>query len=143
MKMMEPLKKLIKQATAQIDRERELFASQLKITGVQMSVIDFLSNHKNYIASQNEIEHEFNIQRSTTTIMLQRMEKRGLIIRIDNDKDKRKKQAQLTEKSLKLVPRIKQYMKQDNQEVVHNLSTAEIDVIASFLQDIRDGRAND
>lgn len=140
---MEPLKKLIKQATAQIDRERELFASQLKITGVQMSVIDFLSNHKNYIASQNEIEHEFNIQRSTTTIMLQRMEKRGLIIRIDDDKDKRKKQAQLTEKSLKLVPRIKQYMKQDNQEVVHNLSTAEIDVITSFLQDIRDGRAND
>lgn len=140
---MEPLKKLIKQATAQIDRERELFASQLKITGVQMSVIDFLSNHKNYIASQNEIEHEFNIQRSTTTIMLQRMEKRGLIIRIDDDKDKRKKQAQLTEKSLKLVPRIKQYMKQDNQEVVRNLSSAEIDVITSFLQDIRDGRAND
>lgn len=141
--MMEPLKKLIKQATAQIDRERELFASQLKITGVQMSVIDFLSNHKNYIASQNEIEHEFNIQRSTTTIMLQRMEKRGLIIRINDDKDKRKKQAKLTEKSLKLVPKIKQYMKQDNEEVVRNLSSAEIDVITSFLQDIRDGRAND
>lgn len=141
--MVEPLKKLIKQATAQIDRERELFASQLKITGVQMSAIDFLSNHKNYIASQNEIEHEFNIQRSTTTIMLQRMEKRGLIIRINDDKDKRKKQAQLTEKSLKLVPKIKQYMKQDNQEVVHNLSNTEIDTITSFLQDIRDGRAND
>lgn len=140
---MEPLKKLIKQATAQIDRERELFASQLKITGVQMSVIDFLSNHKNYIASQNEIEHEFNIQRSTTTIMLQRMEKRGLIIRINDDKDKRKKQVKLTEKSLKLVPKIKQYMKQDNEEVVRNLSSAEIDVITSFLQDIRDGRAND
>lgn len=141
--MMEPLKKLIKQATAQIDRERELFASQLKITGVQMSVIDFLSNHKNYIASQNEIEHEFNIQRSTTTIMLQRMEKRGLIIRINDDKDKRKKQAQLTEKSLQLVPKIKQYMKQDNEEVVRNLSSAEIDVITSILEDIRDGRAND
>lgn len=141
--MMEPLKKLIKQATAQIDRERELFASQLKITGVQMSVIDFLSNHKNYVASQNEIEHEFNIQRSTTTIMLQRMEKRGLIIRINDDKDKRKKRAQLTEKSLKLVPKIKQYMKQDNEEVVRNLSSAEIDIITSFLQDIRDGRAND
>lgn len=140
---MEPLKKLIKQATAQIDRERELFASQLKITGVQMSVIDFLSNHKNYIASQNEIEHEFNIQRSTTTIMLQRMEKRGLIIRINDDKDKRKKQVKLTEKSLKLVPKIKQYMKQDNEEVVRNLSSAEIDVITSFLQNIRDGRAND
>ncbi len=140
---MEPLKKLIKQATAQIDRERELFASQLKITGVQMSVIDFLSNHKNYVASQNEIEHEFNIQRSTTTIMLQRMEKRGLIIRINDDKDKRKKRAQLTEKSLKLVPKIKQYMKQDNEEVVRNLSSAEIDIITSFLQDIRDGRAND
>ena len=88
---METLKKLIKQATTQIDRERENFANSLGVTGVQMSVIDFLSNHQNNLASQNEIEHEFNIKRSTTTIMLQRMEKRGLIVRVDDPKDKRKK----------------------------------------------------
>lgn len=140
---METLKKLIKQATTQIDRERENFANSLGVTGVQMSVIDFLSNHQNNLASQNEIEHEFNIKRSTTTIMLQRMEKRGLIVRVDDPKDKRKKQAQLTESALKIVPKIRQYMKQDNEEVSDNLSMKDVNTITAFLRSIKEGKAND
>ena len=140
---METLKKLIKQATTQIDREREYFANSLGVTGVQMSVIDFLSNHQNNLASQNEIEHEFNIKRSTTTIMLQRMEKRGLIVRVDDPKDKRKKQAQLTESALKIVPKIRQYMKQDNEEVLDNLSMKDVNTITAFLRGIKEGKAND
>ena len=140
---METLKKLIKQATTQIDRERENFANSLSVTGVQMSVIDFLSNHQNNLASQNEIEHEFNIKRSTTTIMLQRMEKRGLIVRVDDPKDKRKKQAQLTESALKIVPKIRQYMKQDNEEVLDNLSMKDVNTITAFLRGIKEGKAND
>ena len=140
---METLKKLIKQATTQIDRERENFANSLGVTGVQMSVIDFLSNHHNNLASQNEIEHEFNIKRSTTTIMLQRMEKRGLIVRVDDPKDKRKKQAQLTESALKIVPKIRQYMKQDNEEVLDNLSMKDVNTITAFLRSIKEGKAND
>ena len=140
---METLKKLINQATTQIDRERENFANSLGVTGVQMSVIDFLSNHQNNLASQNEIEHEFNIKRSTTTIMLQRMEKRGLIVRVDDPKDKRKKQAQLTESALKIVPKIRQYMKQDNEEVLDNLSMKDVNTITAFLRSIKEGKAND
>ena len=140
---METLKKLIKQATTQIDRERENFANSLGVTGVQMSVIDFLSNHQNNLASQNEIEHEFNIKRSTTTIMLQRMEKRGLIVRVDDPKDKRKKQAQLTESALKIGPKIRQYMKQDNEEVLDNLSMKDVNTITAFLRGIKEGKAND
>ena len=140
---METLKKLIKQATTQIDRERENFANSLGVTGVQMSVIDFLSNHQNNLASQNEIEHEFNIKRSTTTIMLQRMEKRGLIVRVDDPKHKRKKQAQLTESALKIVPKIRQYMKQDNEEVLDNLSMKDVNTITAFLRGIKEGKAND
>ena len=138
---METLKKLIKQATTQIDRERENFANSLGVTGVQMSVIDFLSNHQNNLASQNE--SEFNIKRSTTTIMLQRMEKRGLIVRVDDPKDKRKKQAQLTESALKIVPKIRQYMKQDNEEVLDNLSMKDVNTITAFLRSIKEGKAND
>lgn len=45
---MEPIKKLVKQATTQIERERNHFAASLNITGTQMSVIDFLSNMPNF-----------------------------------------------------------------------------------------------
>ena len=59
---MEPIKKLVKQAITQIERERDHFATSLNITGTQMSVIDYLSNMPNYTASQNEIEQEFDIR---------------------------------------------------------------------------------
>ena len=94
---MEPIKKLVKQAITQIERERDHFATSLNITGTQMSVFDYLSNMPNYTASQNEIEQEFDIRRSTTTIMVQRMEKRGLIERIASPDDKRQKLVKLTQ----------------------------------------------
>ena len=75
--------------------------------------------------------------------MLQRMEKHGLIIRVNDPKDKRKKQAQLTESALRIVPKIRQYMKQDNEEVLGNLSMKDVNIITAFLKNIKEGKAND
>lgn len=137
--MKEPIKKLIKQASTQIDREREHFASGLGITGVQMSVIDFLANQKNQAADQRAIEHEFNIQRSTTTVMLQRMEKRQLIERIIDPHDKRKKKVKLTAKALALVKKIRTYIKQDDEKVISNFSNEELNTIKRLLKMIKSG----
>ena len=81
---MEPIKKVIKQSSVQIDRERETFANTLGITGVQMTTLDFISNHQNQTVSQHEIEKELDLKRSTVTIMIQRMEKRDLVKRVTN-----------------------------------------------------------
>ena len=71
------------------------------------------------------------------------MEKHGLIIRVNDPKDKRKKQAQLTESALRIVPKIRQYMKQDNEEVLGNLSMKDVNIITAFLKNIKEGKAND
>lgn len=102
--IMEPIKKLIKQAATQIDRECEKFANTLGITGVQMSVLDFISNQSDYFVSQHSLEEEFNLRRSTVTIMIRRMEKRDLVKRLDDKNDKRKKLITLTSKSINLIP---------------------------------------
>lgn len=136
---MEPIKKIVHQASTQIDRERDNFAATLGITGTQMSVIDFLSNQVDYLASQNDIEHEFDIQRSTTTIMLQRMEKHGLIKRVINKKDRRKKQVQLTDKSQDLVNQIHQYMKNDDLKFRQNFSKEELAITRKVLERIKNG----
>lgn len=136
---MEPIKKIVKQASTQIDRERDHFAASLDITGTQMSAIDFLSNKPNYLASQNEIEQEFGIRRSTTTIMLQRMEKRGLIKRISSPSDKRQKLVQLTEKAQALVEKIHAYMKQDDLKVRANFTDEELEITRKVLEFIKNG----
>ena len=136
---MEPIKKLVKQATTQIERERDHFAVSLNITGTQMSVIDFLSNMLNYTASQNEIEQEFDIRRSTTTIMVQRMEKRGLIERIASPDDKRQKLVKLTQKAQALVPKIHEYMKQDDLKLRANFTDEELEITRKVLNVIKNG----
>ena len=132
---MEPIKKLVKQAITQIERERDHFATSLNITGTQMSVIDYLSNMPNYTASQNEIEQEFDIRRSTTTIMVQRMEKRGLIERIASPDDKRQKLVKLTQKAQK----IHEYMKQDDLKLRANFTDEELEITRKVLNVIKNG----
>lgn len=140
---MEPIKKLIKQASVQIDRDRERFANSLGITGVQMSVIDFLANCQNPAVDQQVIEHEFGIKRSTTTVMLQRMEKRGLVYRVDDSKDKRKKIVKLTPKSLSLVNEIKKYITNDDLQTRAKLTSEDIIAITKILNLIKAGNVNE
>lgn len=140
---MEPVKKLIKQAGVTIDRFRNEQAMQLGITGVQFSVIDFLAHQENNAASQTAIENEFEIKRSTTTIMLQRMEKHDLIQRISDSHDKRKKMVQLTDKSLLLVPQIKQMIANDDLDLLKFFSKEEIETTKKVLNFIRKGTMNE
>ena len=136
---MGPLKKLVKQAATQVDRERDRFAATLGITGTQMSIIDFLSNQKANTAGQKAIEGEFAIQRSTTSIILNRMVQHQLVRRIPDPGDKRRKQVQLTPKALSLIQQIKQHMRQDDLHLRQNLAPQEEQIIKRFLQQIIQG----
>lgn len=140
---MEPVKKLIKQAGVTIDHSRNEQAKRLGITGVQFSVIDFLVHQDNNAASQSAIENEFEIQRSTTTIMLQRMEKHDLIRRIIDPHDKRKKMVQLTDKSLSLAPKIRQMIAEDDVDLLKYFSKEEITTTKKVLNFIRKGTINE
>ena len=91
--------RLLKQANNNMMRHFDHFAKRFGLTGNQMAVIDFLMNHAEEEIFQRDIEHEFNIQRSTTTVLLQRMEKKGLIERHTSSKDARQKAVTLTDKA--------------------------------------------
>ena len=69
--------RLLKQANNNMMRHFDQFARQYDLTGNQMAVIDFITNYADQEVFQRDIEHEFEIQRSTTTVLLQRMEKKG------------------------------------------------------------------
>ena len=91
----EAIGRLLKVASNQMSREFDNFAIQFDLTGQQMSILDFLGNQSEEDSgkeiSQTMIELEFNIRRSTTTEILQRMEKRQLIKRKASPTDARSK----------------------------------------------------
>lgn len=133
---MEPIKKIITQANTQINHERDQFARTLGITGIQMSVIDFIGNNKRQV-SQQAIEQEFGIRRSTTTIMIKRMENHRLVEQVADPNDKRKKLVKLLPKAIKLIEPIKKFMKNDDLQIRQKFSDEELAITRKVLTYIR------
>ncbi|MCI6270952.1 MAG: MarR family transcriptional regulator [Lactobacillus delbrueckii] len=131
---MEPIRKLIKQAAKGIDQHSCDFAKEMKLTRAQMATIDFLGKQPGQMVKQRVIEEEFAIKRSTTTIMLQRMEKRGLVSRLPDPADKRQKLVKLTDEAKDLLPGIHEEIKDDDLELLDHFSQADLDTVRRFLK---------
>lgn len=104
-----------------------------------MNIIDYLSRQENMAANQQAIENEFNIRRSTTTIILQRMEKRHLVQRIIDPHDRRKRQVQLTSSAQQLVPTVHAYIDSQEKRLTAAFSPAELATVAPVLRYIGEG----
>lgn len=100
--------KLLKKATNQMNKAMDAYAKQFGITGMQMSFIDYLNEHPDSL--QRDLEAEFNIQRSTATVALQRMEARELVVRKPAPRDARQKTVTLTAKAQGLSQRVAAYI---------------------------------
>lgn len=133
---MKNIGQLIKSAHNTLSNDINHFASQYGLTGTQMSVIDFIARHDHQQVSQRAIEDEFNIRRSTTTTILQRMSKRQLITRSSSVTDRRQKIVQLSPQGAKLVPIVQRYIADHDQHLLANYSKEEIQLFRKMLVEI-------
>lgn len=129
--------RLLKQANNNMMRHFDQFAKQFGLTGNQMAVIDFIMNHEKQEIFQRDIEHEFNIQRSTTTVLLQRMEKKGLIERHTSSKDARQKAVVLTDKAVNIASACQVYLRAEEEEFAQQFSAEEREIFLNILQHYR------
>ncbi|MBM6697171.1 MarR family transcriptional regulator [Streptococcus alactolyticus] len=125
--------RLVKKASNQLGRELDQFAKPFDLTGMQMSIIDFISYGLKEEYFQQDIEKEFNIQRSTTTVLLQRMEKKELIYRQVSQKDARQKSVHLTQKAQDLVAECRSYFQLQEKELEERFSEDEIAIFEKIL----------
>ncbi|MBF7094386.1 winged helix-turn-helix transcriptional regulator [Streptococcus sp. HF-1907] len=125
--------RLLKQASNQMGRRFDYFAKKNNLTGTQMSVIDFLSRQEKEDYFQRDIEREFNIQRSTTTVLLQRMETKGLISRTVSKKDARQKSVILTDKAKSLAQISQDYLEKENEDLHRRFSVDELNTFKAIL----------
>ena len=141
-KQMVNIGRLIKRAEVSLVRQMNDFARQNGLTGTQMNIIDYLSRQEKMAADQKAIENEFNIRRSTTTIVLQRMEKRQLVQRIIDPRDRRRRQVQLTDNARQLIPEVHAYINGQEQRLRKHFSEGELAAVTRVLQYIEIGRAS-
>ncbi|MBB1080368.1 winged helix-turn-helix transcriptional regulator [Limosilactobacillus sp. STM2_1] len=128
--------RLIKLANNKMNQEMNTFAHQYGLTGTQMSIIDFLTHFPGNSCDQHQIESEFGIKRSTTTVLLQRMAKKNLITRTSSLVDHRQKVVTLATDGKKLAPLVSQYLKEYEAKIKVAFSKHDITVVEQFLTSI-------
>lgn len=124
--------RLLKVAARQLTKNFDDFARQYGLTSTQMSIIDHLGR-KNEEVLQRDLEIEFNIRRSTATLILQRMEKKYLIKRTASQTDARQRAVILTFKGKKLVRKISEYMQLQQEKLQQHFSNTEIVLFEEIL----------
>ncbi|NVO89087.1 winged helix-turn-helix transcriptional regulator [Lactobacillus rhamnosus] len=126
---------LVKKLNNDLQRYADREAKQLGLTQVQMSIIDFLARQgTKRPLYQTDVEHEFNIQKSSATALLQLMERKELIVRVPSKQDGRYKAIQLTEKSQKVAAYIRHFFDQNDAFLRNELGGNEEVVVTALKQ---------
>ncbi|MDF7672225.1 MarR family winged helix-turn-helix transcriptional regulator [Lactobacillus sp. ESL0701] len=90
----------LQRAQNTFNRNVDRYARTIGLTGTQMVIIQFLSAvPKEKKVYQKDIEHEFNIRKSTATNILKLLEHKDLITKKVNERDSRLKEIILTPKA--------------------------------------------
>lgn len=112
-------------------------AGDCSLSFMQVKILGYLYRHKDIPMYQKDIEKKFKIRRSTSSGILQTMEKNNLIKRIGSDEDARSKRINLTEKSLSKGDKIKSKMMEFEKMLRKNVTKEEIDVFFNVIKKIK------
>ncbi len=108
------------------------------LTVSQAYVIDFIiMKGENQEIFQKDLEKEFDLKRSSISLMLNNMEKNNLIKRVAVSEDARLKQIILTDKSRKLYEEISKAIDSIENKLCENITPEEVKVFQIVLDKIR------
>ncbi|WP_127848776.1 MarR family winged helix-turn-helix transcriptional regulator [Lacticaseibacillus hulanensis] len=123
----------LNQTAHEMNRAIDTFAHTLGTTGVQLSILDFVATTTS-APIQRDVEREFNIQRPTATVLLQRMVRDGLIVRTPSADDARQKLIELTPRGRELAAHAAKFIGKQQAAVTNHFSTAELATFENVLE---------
>ncbi|KRQ88055.1 putative HTH-type transcriptional regulator YusO [Caloramator mitchellensis] len=98
--------------------------------------------YKNNGQSQRELAEKLHIKPATTTVMLTRLEKAGLVTRKQDELDQRISRVYLTDKGMEVCEVLKKVMGDLNEECFGNFSDDEKELLRNLLQKMADNLSN-
>lgn len=108
-----------------------------EISGIQGPMLGYLSRHSGEKdIFQRDIEKEFNIRRSTATVMLQHLEQKGYIVREPVKQDARLKRIVLTDKAVKADQAIRTQVSAFNEGLEAGITPEEKEAFFKVLDKI-------
>lgn len=109
-----------------------------ELKGMQGALLGYVSEHEGAgDVFQKDLEREFNVRRSTATVMLQKLEQKGYIVREQLDSDARLKKILLTDKAKKANQEIQTLIADFNDEVERGITKEERENFFRVLDKVR------
>lgn len=111
-----------------------------KITHTQLFLLNYINmcNEKGEMAFQKDIEHIFEIRRSTVSELLNTMEKNGFIKRVDSDRESKLKQIVLDTDGTLLVKEFKTHIKEIHNQIIKNISKEDLEIFSNVIKKIKE-----
>lgn len=105
---------------------------------LQGAIINYLYENKKEEIFQKDLENKFNISKAAISDVLNTMEKKEMIERIQSDKDARCKRIILTKKASKLHGLFLNDLNSVNEEIESSLTEDEIIQFTNIINKIKD-----
>lgn len=94
----------------QLEKSMNEELKEFDLTRSQLDILRYLKHSKKTHVNQKDIEDFFHISNPTVTGLLNRMEQKGYVIRIQNPDDKRIRYIQITDKAEDIDKKIKKHI---------------------------------
>lgn len=127
---------LIKKVALVIEKLSNPILAPYELTHSQYKILKFLCQNQNQPIRQTDIEKLFSMTNPTVTGILQNLEKKGLVVRIQNPDDKRSKLLMLTERAAPMKDELKLIGESLERQVTENLTEEEKGQLIALLNKI-------
>ena len=104
------------------------------LTCSQHAIIAYLFDHQSVETTQRDLEETFSLKNPTVTGLLNLLEKKGMIQRVTNPKDRRSNIIKLTEKSLALEKQLTASRKMAEDAILKGFTPDEKQQLESFMR---------
>ena len=112
------------------------------LTCSQHAIIAYLFDHKSVETTQRDLEETFSLKNPTVTGLLNLLEKKGMIQRVTNPKDRRSNIIKLTEKSRVLEKQLTASRKMAEDAILKGFTPDEKQQLESFMRRLMDNIQN-
>ena len=109
--------------------------ADLGITGVQSRILHYvLTHYEEGPVYQRDVEEMFELSRSTTTGVLQLLEKNGMIVRESVASDARLKSLVPTQKAAEVDAKVGESIREMEQRITKGLSAGQVQMFLELIE---------
>lgn len=130
---------LIKKTALVVEKLSNPVLAPYELTHTQYKILMVLLRNKGEPIRQTDIETLFSMTNPSVTGILQNLEKKGLVRRVQNPDDKRSKLLQLTQQTLALEKELWSLGESIETQVTKNLTAEESEQLIVLLKKIVEG----